>query len=438
MFGGHPPMSTKRRYRAVRVKDVDAAGLQQRVQGQCACVAIDVGKEDMFAAFVNTEGEVAITVKWKHPRESGRFLELLQTIADEDVGLAVAMEPSGTYGDALRHALIKRSFDVYRVNPKHTSDTKEIYDGVPSLHDAKSAAIIAKLHRDGRSERWPIKSERERTLSAALRVLEVHDKEFQRGRNRLANLLARHWPEVTQHLDLGSATLLELLIAFGGPKAVATDTFVAKELMHRVGGHFLSTDKVTAVIASAATSFGMPMLDEECAMVQHIAAETRRHQQLANRARRHVEKLSATDGATKYLAPVVGKATAAVLVAAVGDPQRFGSARAYLKSVGLNLKEKSSGKSQGALHITKRGPGVARFYLWLAALRLLQRDPVVRAWYAKKLRRQGGQYKSKAVVAIMRKLVLALWHVAAGATFDAAKLFDTRRLSVKPVAIPSP
>ena len=34
----------------------------------------------------------------------------------------------------------------------------------------------------------------------------------------------------------------------------------------------------------------------------------------------------------------------------------------------------------------------------------------------------------KAVVAVMRNLVRALWHVARGATFDSTRLFDARRL----------
>jgi transposase len=46
-------------------------------------------------------------------------------------------------------------------------------------------------------------------------------------------------------------------------------------------------------------------------------------------------------------------------------------------------EEKSSGKTKGGLHITKRGPGIARLFLYLAALRLIQRDRIIRAWYAK-------------------------------------------------------
>ena len=62
---------------------------------------------------------------------------------------------------------------------------------------------------------------------------------------------------------------------------------------------------------------------------------------------------------------------------------------------------------------------------------MLQSDPVVAAWYAKKVSRDGGKAKLKAVIAVMRKLALALWHVARGHRFDASLLFDTQRLDVK-------
>jgi transposase len=190
----------------------------------------------------------------------------------------------------------------------------------------------------------------------------------------------------------------------------------------------LSPEKVELVVRGAASSQGVPLISEESKLIQALAAEARRNQVARKQARRRVEELACAGGATKELSPVVGKATAAVLVAGVGDPRDFDSPQALVKAVGLNLREHSSGKHKGGLHITKRGSGVARLYLWMAVLRLIQSDEVVRAWYAKKVQRQSGQAKAKAVVAVMRKLVLALWHVARGEEFDATKLFDTRRL----------
>lgn len=166
---------SKRKYRAVSIKQINFeqlvtwAGAHEKV-----VVAIDVAKEGFFAALADETAAVETIVKWKQSTESQSFLQLVAALA-EATQVEVAMEPSGVYGDAVRAALDSRGVSVFRVSPKRTHDAAEVYDGVPSLHDAKSASIIAKLHVDGASETWAIKSDRERQLTAALRVLEVHN-----------------------------------------------------------------------------------------------------------------------------------------------------------------------------------------------------------------------------------------------------------------------
>jgi transposase len=392
-------------------------------------VSIDVAKEDFVAAVMDESCQVLATVKWKHPEQSRSFLRLVTELAG-DVEIEAAMEPSGVYGDAVRAALWGEGIPVYRVSPKRSHDAAEVYDGVPSWHDPKSAAIIGKLHLDGASELWPVRSDHERELKAALRVLEVHEKEARRNRDRLEGHLARHWPELSRTLKLDSATLLELLIAYGGPVAVANDSQGARQMMRRVGGHFLAQEKIDAVVSSAKSTFGMAQIAEEVMMVQAIASECRRQQRASAKARRRVETLAEREGSSQNLAPLVGKTTAAVLTASVGEATKYDTPSAYEKALGLNLKEKSSGKQQGALHLTKRGPGVARLFLYMATLRLIQSDAVVKAWYGKKVKRDGGKIKQKAIIAVMRKLSKALWHVARGAVFDSTKLFDVSRLKL--------
>jgi transposase len=127
----------------------------------------------------------------------------------------------------------------------------------------------------------------------------------------------------------------------------------------------------------------------------------------------------------RRIGEVVGKVTAAVLLAALGSPQDYADAGSYTKASGLNLKERSSGKHKGQLKITKRGPSVARFYLYFAALRLIAREPVVKRWYEIKVNRPGAM-KNKTVIELMRKLTRALWHVARGARFNPEQLFNLK------------
>jgi transposase len=142
------------------------------------------------------------------------------------------------------------------------------------------------------------------------------------------------------------------------------------------------------------------------------------------------------DPMMKVMSAAVGPAAATALTAYVGAPRQYESARAYEKACGLNLKVRSSGEHEGQLKITKRGPSKVRHLLYLAALRLCQHDETTRAWYQRRSSYSAGWKKSKmkAVVAVMRKLVRALWCIghdpANPQTFDSSKLFDTRRLSI--------
>lgn len=430
---------SKRKYRATDVKDASAHGLVERLASPRLVVGIDVAKFKMFACLMDQSQHVHQTIHWQHPHQTPLFIDYLSQLRDQGGIVEVALEPSGVYGDALRCQLQNHDLPVHRVSPKRCHDAAEVYDGTPSLHDAKSAAIIAKLHLDAKSHPWPLREEHERELTAAVKLAEVFTKQFQQNRNRLEALTQRHWPELTLLLDLDSATLLELLAHYGGPARVADCTDEADALMKRVGKNMLAQDKITNVLNSAANTIGVPQTEGERRLLAALASEARRNQQQANSALRDIERLTQRQGSVRHLRPVVGAKTSAVLIAVAGDPRNYASAASFVKSVGLNLKEVSSGKKKGGLHITKRGSGLARMMLYMAVLRMLQTNGVMRAWYDKKLARMGQQQKTKAVVALMRKLAAALWHVAKGEAFDAHRLFDTTRLELpqptQPVAM---
>ncbi len=143
------------------------------------------------AAFIDERRQVCVIVSWKQPQETQLLVRLLEALHEAGARVEVAMEPTGTYGDPLRFALLARGLPVFRVSPKRSHDAAEVYDGVPSWHDRKSAALIAKLHLDGASEPWPLRSDDERGLAAAIRTMGMFDDqrptnglEAPRGRRR--------------------------------------------------------------------------------------------------------------------------------------------------------------------------------------------------------------------------------------------------------------
>jgi transposase len=418
----------KRAYRRTAIKDFDTSSVSERTESKQLVLAVDVAKVDMVAALTTCSGEVLTTLAWKHPAQTGELLAKLCELREQRYSIVGVMESSGSYGDVLRHQLQSAGLQVYQVSGKRVHDAKFVYDGVSSLHDAKCSAIIAKLHVDGRSTLWESKTESERGLKAAVGTMDLYQTVYLRLVHQLEGWLARHWPEVTDYLELTSATLLAVLARMGGPADVAGSPEEARQLMTGMSHRLLKAEKIEKVVQSAATTVGLRLEAEERRALMTLAREAHRALLAYKDAKRHVEKLAA-GGVSEQLAPAVGKTTAAVLVTEVGNPLMFASSKSYMKAYGLTLKEKSSGKQQGRLRITKMGSGRARQYLWLAVHRWRQKDPIAQAWYDAKVKRDGGS-KARAAVALMRKLVKALYHMARGEPFDSRKLFDLRKLKL--------
>lgn len=416
----------RRAYRRTAINQFEPKMIRDRTTGNRLVLAIDVAKEDMVAALATEHAEVLMTLAWKHLNDSPTLLVKLDELRQLGFTVEAVMESTGTYGDVLRHQLQAAAVVVYQVSGKRVHDAKVVYDGVASLHDSKSAAIIAKLHLDGRSSVWQDRPDAERELKAAVATMDIYQVQYLRLIHQLESWLARYWPEVTRLVALTSATLLAVLARVGGPRNVAVNPDATRQLMTGMSHRLMTAEKIEQVLDSATRSVGLPLLDEERAALMAIAAEAHRSLRAYKAAKQRMLELAA-GGASEAIAPVVGAATAAVLLTEVGDPREFPSARAYLKAFGLNLKEKSSGKYQGRLRITKNGSGRARQHLWLAVFRWRQKDPIVQAWYAAKVERDGGS-KARAVVALMRKLVKALFHVARGTPMDTRILFNVNRL----------
>ena len=420
----------KRIYRAVLVKKVDVDELTAGTKGRLI-LGCDAAKDKWYGVWMNERGDVLRTMHWDVVDDCEEVLDLCRRLREAGIELETAVEPTGTYADAMVGKLLDAELDVFRVSAKHAHDYQEIYDGVPSGHDAKSAAIVAKLHleRGAKSRQWQRPAFERRELRVAADELDWIKQDEQRYLSRLESRLARHWPELTRALALTGVTVVELLATYGGPAAVADDSEQAQQSMRRWGRGALKAEKIAQVVATARQTIGVPMHETERQQVQTLAATVKELRRKRKKAERRLEQQTRAQQDLAPMVQMVGATTTGILHARLGDLRDYGSVRALWRGAGLNLREQSSGKKKGQLTITKRGSAVARRWLFLAALRWLQTDAVARAWYQAKLKRNGG-VGLKAVIALMRKLLAALYHISRGEQYDARKLFDCKRLQL--------
>lgn len=314
-----------------------------------------------------------------NPSALPTLVDLRQRLA-ADRPFVVAMESSGTYGDALRQALADQQLAVERVSSKATKDYAEVFDGVPSQHDGKDAALVAALAALGKGQPWPYQPAEawEQELRYGGAWMSAQRQLLALWQGRLEGLLGRHWPEATPVLKLSSGTLLRVLAHYGSGQALAGDAQAAQQL-ERWGGRWLAAAKREALLASAARTVGVRPGEWEQRQVRDYAAQALAARRQGQQAERRLRGLAAGPEVLQAQGKVIGVPTACVLWGSTGDPRDYHAAAAYRKAMGLNLVESSSGTQRGELHLSKRGSARARPWLYFAVLRLVQRCGV-RGW----------------------------------------------------------
>ncbi len=435
-------MVTRRNYRCVDVNQIDLEAVREQAiarGGVGTVVGLDIAK-----------AEIVVTVRWPdrsferpwkvaNPTQIHALIDRLKILREVCDSLSVGLESTGTYGDAVRLAMTRAGLDVQRISGKAVEDYKEIFDGVPSQHDGKDAAIIAELVQYGKGTPWPYTppSEADQQMQADVHLYAMYVDEKTRWLNRIEALLARHWPELTESLGLTTVTLLEVCSHYGSPARLCADPEAAQNLRRwsRAG---LRGPKLERMLESARTTAGLPMSHATIVLLAELADNAKRCRQRLVELQRSMRQQATANADMQRLVEPVGAPSLCGIWATVGDPARYDSSGAFVKALGLNLKELSSGTRKGQLAITKRGNSHARRILYYWAMRAVQRSEL-KNWYTQFQRvgrsgthRNSEHRKMKGLVATMRRLAAALWHCRVhDEPFDYAKVFPGRPLQTR-------
>jgi transposase len=422
-------MVSKRAYSRVKVKSVEVDQLTAKAKGQAkVSLGLDIGKLEIVACLRWSEGQFERPWSVNNPFEINALVELCIEL-NKEVEVVVAMESTGTYGDAVRRALTVAKIPVVRVAGKYVSDYKEIFDGVPSQHDGKDAAMIAELSAMGKGASWNYIPDPEALAHVRYHVRSAdHAKnEFVRLIGKLEASVTRHWPELTREIELSTPTALKLLSTYGSPAEAAKNSQLETQL--RKWGSMFNPSKIERIAASARGTSGIPMDSYEMLWMKDLASQAIEANRKVARCAKGIEKILLKDTFWCNYVKAVGAGTLGVLLTTVGDPRNYPNGGSLLKALGLNLKERSSGARIGERAITKRGSAQARRWLYFWALRAVQ-QPALKDWYFRFHATEPGKprkdhRKMKGLICLMRKLVRSLRRsVCDGVAFDYQKVTD--------------
>src|SRR5258707_9458448 len=110
-------MSKSKPYAAMPVNGVALESLTRGRHGRDVVVGCDIGKYEILAVPRWAQNDFGRPWRIGNPLQIPELLRLLVQLA-QGRGLCVALEPSGTYGDALRQACHDAGLSVRRASPK--------------------------------------------------------------------------------------------------------------------------------------------------------------------------------------------------------------------------------------------------------------------------------------------------------------------------------
>lgn len=428
-------------YRRVDVKSVDIEALKSTaiLKGHSSAeVGLDVAKAELVVVVRWPNGAFERPWSVANPGEIGLLVSHLIALNQTCGKLTVGLESTGSYSESVRHALTKGSLVPHRLRGKSVADYRETFDGVPSQHDGKDAAMIAELTAFGKGVPWPFvaRTAVEDEILCEVKRYNCYLNQHLQWLNRMEGMLSQHWPELTRLIELGSNTVLQICQTYGSPAKLHGDAENTTTLK-RWGGGALSWAKVESIIASAGSTKGVPIEQSDVSWLQEIASEVMRARKALKASQAKMQQLAQSHPEMQRYVKAIGGVTLCVLWALVGNPKNYDSSGAYVKAIGLNLKELSSGQRRGQLAISKRGPSKARRLLYFWALRATQ-DGDLSKWYrefcrvGRKVTNAQEHRKLKGLVALMRKLCASLWHCCKhNEEFHYSRVFPGKPLQVK-------
>ncbi|NIM51784.1 MAG: IS110 family transposase [Gemmatimonadales bacterium] len=382
-------------------------------------IGVDVASEEHVALIRGPAGLEVGPFPFANDRSG--FLLLASKVAAAQAAsgvteVALALEPTGPYGEALGRWAVQQGWRVLGVLGAHTKRAKELWGNSPLKSDAKDARVICDLAVEGK---WVTFSLREGAY-AELKGLAIYRQQLVRRQTALKHqtraLMHVLFPEFLTVVGRGlfKKSGLNLMERFPTPRSYTTiDPDQLALLLWGWSRGRLGKERAERLLSAARESVGVGAgLKTRCWILRRAVRRLRGFEReiraVEVRMERWLKRIPY--GGCLLSMPGVGVVTAASLLGECGDLRDYPSSGELLKFGGLNLVSYSSGKRRGRNRISKRGSGLVRHQLYLLAGRLVKQDGVWRSDY-NRLRERGAARK-EALIALSRKAVRVLFALA--------------------------
>ena len=377
-------------------------------------VGIDVAKDKHDCFITNSDGEVLFKAFTIANNLTG-FTELYQKIESvmEDVSkVKVGLEATGHYSYNLLGYLIDKGLPTYAINPLHTN----LYRKSLSLRQTKTDKVDARtiasmLMSDVNLKSYSDTSYHNEQLKTLTRYRFDKVKERAKLKSSVSRLVCILFPELEKLVPtLHMASVYALLSEFPGAKQVANVhlTRLTNLLTKASKGRYGKETAITFRDA-ARTSIGSNMpaksleLKHTIKLIRELTSEI---DEIENEIKIIMDEIHSPI----LSIPGINYRMGAMIIAEIGDFNRFDSPDKILAYAGFSPSTYQSGQLDGAYsHMEKRGSRYLRYALYNAAKYVCHWDSTFAEYLAKK--RAEGKHYNVAISHAIKKLVRVIYHL---------------------------
>lgn len=377
-------------------------------------VGIDVAKDKHDCFITNFDGEVLFKAFTIANNLDG-FNDLYQKIVSvtEDITkVKVGLEATGHYSYNLLGYLIDKSLPTYVINPLHTN----LYRKSLSLRQTKTDKVDARtiasmLMSDVNLKSYSDISYHNEELKSLTRYRFDKVKERAKLKSSVSRLVCILFPELEKLVPtLHMASVYAMLSEFPGAKQVA-DTHLTRltNLLSESSKGRYGKETAIAFRNAARTSIGSNMPAKSLEL-KHTIKLIRELTSDIDEIEHEIKLIMDEINSPILSISGINYRMGAMIIAEIGDFNRFDSPDKILAYAGLSPSTYQSGQLDGAYsHMEKRGSRYLRYALYNAAKYVCHWDPTFAEYLAKK--RAEGKHYNVAISHAVKKLVRVIYHL---------------------------
>lgn len=397
-------------------------------------LGIDVSKNTARYFILDESGNKLKAFTLNNDKESLESLpERFKSLSISGDKLLIGIEATGGFWENIYSFLKDKGFNIVLLNPYNTNKFREALSKKAKTDDI-DALVIAQLLRTGEYVQSQVAEENIQALRELTNLRYKFVKERKDHQRQVYSLLSIVFPEYGKTVIAKPFSQASMAILMKFPTAKHISEAKPKhieKIARKIQGNNFSIKEIQELIEAAKNSIYSGRAKDARAttlrmLLNHIENLSKSIEELE---REMIEILSPSDkggnfpGENLLSMKGVGDKTLAAILSYLGsDGSNFPNSKSAVGYVGFYPKIYESGQTRRDNKISKRGPKVLRWALYMAAVASIRHNKEMRTLYHKKLSQ--GKTEKQALICVGKKILqIALSLLKSGETYNPARVF---------------